>query len=202
VRYTNDQIKQAWRTYHYEFGLNVIPVGHNKIFDLAVEAHTDQNFKERLADYLQTDPAQVLEALRGYLKLPTFSSEIRRLLGTFIPHYAEKAVNSIPSLSSVTDIRKSDDKNSYAHFYDQRIDDPVAEKLIKTYGDMATGLAVLLRESDRVVVVDFDNRQALIELLSQLGEHCDETNLEQTLASCLSQKSYRRNLSWVSPILL
>jgi hypothetical protein len=183
----DDQIKQAWVTFHKEFNLNIIPVGHKKIVALALEAHTDPNLTLRLADYFQITPAQVLETLRGYLKLPTFSSEIRRVLGTFIPHHADRAVNSIPSLASVTGIRKSDDKNSYAHFYDTPIDDTIAEKLIETYGEIATGIAVLLRETDQLVIVDFDNRQTLIELLSQLGFPCDETTLEQTLLRVFSQ---------------
>jgi hypothetical protein len=181
VQRTENQITQAWRTFHYEFGLNVIPTGHERITALALDAHTDTSLKLKLADYFEVAPAQTLEVLRGYLKHPTFSSEIRKLLGTFIPHYADRAVNSIPSLSKVTGIRKSDDKNSYAHFYTDRISDEIAERLINTYGDMATGIALLLREADQIAVVDFDDKATLIELLCQLGHDCDAVTLEDTL---------------------
>jgi P4 family phage/plasmid primase-like protien len=181
VQRNENQITRAWQTYHYEFEFNVIPVGHEKIVAIAFEAHTDPNFRLKLADHFQVAPALVLETLRGYLKIPTFSSEIRDLLGEFIPNCAEHGFNAIPSLSKITGIRKSNDKNSYAHFFDERISDEVAEKMINTYGDMATGLAVLLREDDRLCVIDFDSRQALIEILSNLGYPCDEATLEQTL---------------------
>jgi hypothetical protein len=177
----NEQLKHAWVTFHEEFGLNVIPVGHEKVVVLAFEAHTDPNLKLRLADYFQVAPAQVLDTLRGYLKHPTFSSEIRKLLGTFISQFTERGVKAIPTLASVTGVRKSEDRNSYAHFYEQRISDEIAQKLMRIYGDMATGLAVLLREEDKIVVIDFDNREALIDLLNQLGYPCDEATLEQTL---------------------
>jgi hypothetical protein len=175
------QLTQAWETYHREFGFNIIPVGHEKIVALAIEAQLDPTLRVRLADYFEVAPAKVLDNLRGFLKYPTFSSEIRKLLAEFLPHYAERAVNSIPSLSSITGVRKYDDRNSYVHFYETRIDDAIAEKMVKIYGDMATGVAVLLREDDQLVVVDFDNRQALIDLLAQLGYPCDEATLEATL---------------------
>jgi hypothetical protein len=181
VRQNTNQLKQAWQTYHESFRFNVIPTGHEKIVALAFEAYLDANLKVRLADYLEVAPAQILEALRGYLKLPTFSSEIRKLLSEFIPQFADRGVNAIPALAKITGIRKDDDKNAYAHFYDTRIDDATAEKMLKTYAGMATGIAVLLREEDKLVIVDFDNREALISLLSQIGYPCDETNLEQTL---------------------
>jgi hypothetical protein len=177
----DNQIKHAWEAFHKSFEFNIIPVGHQGIYALALEAHTDPHLRVKLADYFEVAPAQVSDRLRGYLKQPTFSSEIRKLLGTFIPHYADRAVNSIPSLASVTCIRKPDDKNTYLHFYDQRIEDPIAEKMIQVYGGMATGVAVLLRESDQLTVIDFDDRETLIELLNQLGYPCDETTLEQTL---------------------
>jgi hypothetical protein len=175
------QLVRAWETYHHEFHFNTIPVGHDKVATIALEAHLDPAIRSKVAEVLQTDPQSVLEALRSYLKLPTFSAEIRRLLGEILPNYATRAVNSIPSLSSVTGVRKAADRNSYAHFYTERIDDRVAQKLIETYGDMATGIAVLLREEDQLVVVDFDDCEILIKLLNQLGYACNEETLEQTL---------------------
>jgi hypothetical protein len=187
VQHNDDQLKRAWQTYHYEFGFNVIPTGHNKIYTLALGAQLDPNLRVKLADYLQVAPAQTLGALRGYLKLPTFSSEIRRLLGTFFPQFSERGVNAITTLASVTGSRKGEDRNSYVHFYDQRISDETAQKLIEVYGDMASGIALLLREEDNLVVIDFDDRKALIDLLKQLGHPCDETNLEQTLQHVFAQ---------------
>jgi phage/plasmid-associated DNA primase len=175
------QLTQAWETYYKEFGFNIIPVGHEKVVALAIESQLDPTLRVRLADYFEVAPVKVLDNLRGFLKHPTFSSEIRKLLSEFLPHYAERAVNSIPSLFSITGIRKGEDRNSYVHFYDTRIDDATAEKMIRVYGGMATGVAVLLREDDRLIVIDFDNRQALIDLLAQLGYPCDETTLESTL---------------------
>jgi hypothetical protein len=183
----NEQIKRAWLTYHREFGLNLIPVGHEKITALAYEAHLDPDLKLRLANYFQTDPAKVLETLRGFLKHPTFSSEIRKLLSEFIPSFSEHGVNAIPSLSKITGIRKSDDKNSYIHFYTDRISDEVAEKLISTYGEMATGIAVLLRDEDQLTVIDFDDKATLIALLNQLGYDCDESNLEEVMLHVFPQ---------------
>jgi phage/plasmid-associated DNA primase len=177
----NEQLKQAWATFHKEFKLNIVPVGHEKLVTIAFEAHIDPTTRNKLAEVLQTNPPSVLETLRGYLKLPTFSTPIRGLLAEVIPHYSEYGKNAIPSLSKVTGIRRSDDKNSYKHFYDERISDEIAEKLIETFGGMATGIALLLRETDQIVVIDFDDKAALIELLCQLGHDCDEVTLEDTL---------------------
>ena len=176
-----NMLVEAWRNFHRNYGFNILPVGHEKIVDLAIEAHLNLDLRVRLSDYLQVAPAQVLDSLRGFLKLPTFSSEIRRLIGTFIPHQAVRAVNSIPSLSSITGIRKAEDKNSYAHFYETRIDDETVERMIATYGDMASGIALLLREENQVIVIDFDNRQALIDLLNQVGYPCNDETLVDTL---------------------
>jgi hypothetical protein len=187
MRRPENQITQAWQTFHKEFGLNLIPVGHEKIVTLALEAHTDTNLKAQLADYFNVAPAQTIEVLRGYLKHPTFSSEIRKLLSKFIPSFSEHGFNAIPSLSKITGIRKSDDKNSYLHFYTERISDKVAEKLISTYGEIATGIALLLREGDQLCVLDFDDRQTLIALLNQLGYPCDETNLEEVMLRAFPQ---------------
>jgi hypothetical protein len=176
-----NQLTLAWRTFHNEFGFNIIPVGHEKVVTLAFEQHTDFATRNKLAEVLQVDPQSVLEALRGYLKLPTFSTPIRELLAKVIPHYSEYGKNAIPSLSKVTGIRKSDDKNSYKHFYTERISDEIAEKLINIYGGIATGIALLLRETDQIAVIDFDSKAALIELLCKLGHDCDEVTLEDTL---------------------
>ena len=143
--------------------------------------HTDLTTRKKLAEVLQTDPQSVLETLRSYLKMPTFSTSIRELLAKVIPHYSEYGKNAIPSLSKVIGIRKSDDRNSYGHFYTERISDEIAEKLIETYGEMATGIALLLREDDQIAVIDFDDKPTLIELLRQLGHDCDEVTLEDTL---------------------
>jgi phage/plasmid-associated DNA primase len=187
VQHNEKQITQAWRTFHKEFGLNIIPAGHEKVVAIALEAHTDPNLKAQLADYLNVAPAQALEVLRGYLKQPTFANEIRKLLGRFIPSFSEHGFYSIPSLSKITGIRKSDDKNSYLHFYNERISDEVAEKLINTYGEIATGIALLLREEDQLCVLDFDDKAVLIELLTKLGYPCDEANLEDTLLRAFPQ---------------
>jgi hypothetical protein len=180
------QLTQAWETYYREFNFNIIPVGHEKIVTLAFEALADAALKVRLADHLGVAPAQVLDTLRNYLKHPTFSSEIKKLLSEFIPHIAQRGATAIPALDRITGIRKAQDRNSYVHFYDERIDDATAEKMIKVYG-MATGIAVLLREDDRVCVLDFDDRKALIDLLRQLGYPCDESNLEETLLRVFPQ---------------
>jgi hypothetical protein len=177
----NSQILQAWRAYHYEFDLNILPVGHEKIITLAFEAHTDQATRKKLAEVLQTTPQSVLETLRGYLKMPTFSTPIRELLAKVFPYYSEYGKNSIPSLAKVAGVRKSNDKNSYGHFYTERISDEIAEKLIETYSGMATGVALLLREADQIAVIDFDDKATLIEFLRQLGYDCDEVTLEDTL---------------------
>jgi hypothetical protein len=181
VRQDTNQLKQAWQTYHESFELNVIPTGHEKIVALAFDAYLDTNLKVRLADYLQVAPAQVLEALRGYLKIPTFSVEIKKLLSEFIPHFSERGVTAIPAFDKITGIRKAEDRNSYAHFYDTRIDNATFEKMLRAYGGMATGIAVLLRPSDRLCVIDFDNKEILVKLLNELGYTCDAETIEQTL---------------------
>ena len=181
MQHKENQLTLAWQTFHKEFNFNIIPTGHTAVVTLAFEAHTDQTTRSKLAEVLQVAPQSVLETLRGYLKMPTFSTPIRELLAEVIPHYSEHGKNAIPSLSKVTGIRKSDDRNSYGHFYTERISDEVAEKLINTYGEMATGIALLLRETDQIAVIDFDSKEDLIELLCQLGHDCDEVTLEDTL---------------------
>jgi len=181
------QLTQAWETYHREFNFNILPVGHEKVVALAIEAQSDAELRLRLADYLNIAPAQVLEALRGFLKLPTFSSEIKKLLSEFIPHSAARGVTAIPALEKITSIRKAQDRNSYGHLYDERIDDTTFEKMLSVYGGMATGIAVLLREDDRVCVLDFDDRKTLIDLLCQLGYPCDESDLEEVLLRVFPQ---------------
>jgi phosphopantetheinyl transferase (holo-ACP synthase) len=183
----NEQIKYAWATFHKEFGLNLIPVGHEKIITLALEAHIDPKLRERLADYFNTSPAQVLSTLRGFLKQPTFSSEIKDLLSQFIPHISERGVAAIPALDRITGIRKAHDRNTYVHFYDERIEDAIADKLIEVYGGIATGVAVLLRESDQITAIDIDDKPTLIALLNQLGYACDEDNLEEVLLHVFPQ---------------
>jgi phosphopantetheinyl transferase (holo-ACP synthase) len=183
----DSQLTQAWETYYREFNFNIIPVGHEKIVALAFEALADAALKVRLADHLGVAPAQVLDTLRNYLKHPTFSSEIKKLLSEFIPHIAQRGATAIPALDRITGIRKAQDRNSYVHFYDERIDDATFEKMLNAYGRMATGIAVLLREDDRVCVLDFDDRKTLIDLLRQLGYPCDESNLDETLLRVFPQ---------------
>jgi hypothetical protein len=179
----NDEkmLKEAWRNFHYNYGFNIIPVGHEKIVALAIEAQTDLDLKVQLANYLQTIPAKVTDALRGFLKVPTYSKETRDLLDEFSSFHSKHGSNTIPVLSKITGIRKADDRNSHAQFFDERISDEIAEKMIATYGDIASGIAVLLREENQVMVIDFDDRQALIELLNQIGYPCGEEDLIDTL---------------------
>jgi hypothetical protein len=178
---SENMLKEAWRNFHRNYGFNILPVGHKEVVRLAIEAHLDLKLQVELSDYLQVAPAQVLDRLRSYLKMPTFSSEVRKLIGKFFGDYSERGIKAIPSLYEVTGIRKADDKNSYEHFYVERISDEIAEKMITTYGDMASGIALLLREENQVIVFDFDNRQALIELLNQVGFPCNEETLVDTL---------------------
>jgi phage/plasmid-associated DNA primase len=181
VQRNENQITQAWATYHREFQFNLIPVGHERVVALALEAHTDPDLKARLANRFEVAPDQVLDVLRGFLKHPTFSSKIKKLLSDFIPQIAERGVNAIPALDRVTGVRKGNDRNSFTHLYDQRISNEIAERMLRVYGGVATGVAVLLRESDRLTVIDFDDTETLIRLLNELGYACDETTLEQTL---------------------
>jgi P4 family phage/plasmid primase-like protien len=173
---------QEWRTYHQVYGFNVIPVGHSIIPQLLIDAETFPDARQRLATILNCPEGGVVSALRSYLKTPTFSETLRKFIAD-LQGYKQVAGkgSKIPSLASVTNLRTANSKNSYQLFYEQRIDDETAERLIEVYAPLASGIAVLLGQVSNLMALDFDSTETLIRFLQDMGFQASEENLDEVL---------------------
>jgi hypothetical protein len=182
VQHDENKLLQEWRTYHCEFGFNVIPVGHYIIPQLLIDAETFPDARSVLAQHLRCPEGEVVSALRSFLKTPTFSEKLREFLANLkgYTHVAGKR-SQIPSLAFVANIRTANSKNSYQLFYEQRIDDETAERLIEVYTPLASGIAVLLGQVSNLMALDFDNPETLIRFLQDVGFNANEENLEEVL---------------------
>jgi hypothetical protein len=182
VQHDENKLLQEWRTYHYEFGFNIIPVGHYIIPQLLIDAETFPDAWSVLAQHLRCPEVEVVSALRSFLKTPTFSEKLREFLANLkgYTHIAGKR-SQIPSLAFVANIRTANSKNSYQLFYEQRIDDETAERLIEVYAPLASGIAVLLGQVSNLMALDFDNPETLIRFLQDVGFNANEENLEEVL---------------------
>jgi len=178
----DNQIKQAWETYHHEFNLNIIPVGHKLIPQLMLDAQTFPDARQRLAAILNCPEEEVVSALRSFLKAPTFNDRLRVFISQL--HGKKTTVGrnpEIPTLASVVGIRTATNRNSYHAFYEQRISDETAERMVGVYAPLASGIAILLGQASNLMALDFDDPDALIRFLRDMGFHANEENLEEIL---------------------
>jgi hypothetical protein len=174
-------VKDAWFEYH-KTGCNVLPVGHFLISQLMIDAETFPDARQKLAQILNCPEEEVVSVLRSFLKTPTFSEPLRKFLTNLrgYNHVAGKRSN-IPSLASVTNIRTANSKNSYQHYYERRIEDDTAERLIEVYAPIASGIAILLGQVSNLMALDFDSTETLIQFLRDRGFRADLENLEEVL---------------------
>jgi hypothetical protein len=176
------QIAQTWRAYHRDFNLNLIPVGYYSIPQMMLDAETFPDARARLAQILNCPEEEVVSALRSFLKTPTFSENLRKFLADLqgCGQVAGKG-SKIPSLASVTNLRTANSKNSYQHYYERRIEDEVAERMIEAYAPLASGIAVLLGQPSNLMALDFDSAETLIQFLQDMGFCANPENLDEIL---------------------
>jgi hypothetical protein len=189
----DNQIVQAWATYHREFQFNLIPVGHYLIPQSMIDAETFPDARARLAQILNCPEEEVVSALRSFLKTPTFSENLRKFLADLqgCGQVAGKG-SKIPSLASVTNLRTANSKNSYQHYYERRIEDEVAERMIEAYAPLASGIAVLLGQVSNLMALDFDNVDVLIQFLRDMGFNANPENLDEVLQIAFPQNAIVR----------
>jgi hypothetical protein len=178
----DNQIVQAWATYHREFQFNLIPVGHYLIPQSMIDAETFPDARARLAQILNCPEEEVVSALRSFLKTPTFSENLRKFLADLQGCGQVAGEGSkIPSLASVTNLRTANSKNSYQHYYERRIEDEVAERMIEAYAPIASGIAILLGQPSNLMALDFDSAETLIQFLQDMGFCANPENLDEIL---------------------